>query len=683
MTSIHLPGTQESIELLKLSPEQLESLVRYHNQRYWDQDSPEIPDQVYDQLVERLRDLYPLSPVLAELSGPAAGATRAPTVATEDLRKLPTGAKLEHVHPMLSLDKCYSEAELTNWFSRFTGDAVASHKIDGVAVSIRYDEHGQLLVASTRGNGRVGDVITNNIRQVLNVPHSIGFGPVEVRGEACMPLSTFNDRYAEQSANPRNLTAGALKQKNPDKTGDYGIVFHAYDILGADLPSELAKRDLLTRAGFNPAPTIPVPRDAAQQAFEQLAEQRPTLDFETDGIVFKVEDVNQHATLGLTSHHPRYAIAYKYQGESGESTLVDILWSVSRTGAINPVALIEPVSLSGVTVTRVSLHNLGIIERLASAPLTDDSRHTYALSSGARVYVTRRGGVIPHIESIITPGTGGLALPVECPSCGGPAERREDFLFATHAPGCGKQGRRQLLHFLSVTDIQGIGPKLMEQLFDQNLVREPADLFTLTADSLIGLERMGRKSAENIVNAIQARRRLPWTTFLAALGISDIGPQVARSLAARYPDFATLRDATIEDLQLVDGVGPLVADKLRRGLDDQRDLIDHLLNHLEPLALEDSPASDGPLAGQAFVFTGTMASMGRKEAQALVKQAGGTTPDSVTAATSFLVLGDEDFTAFQAGRLTSKMKAAQKLIDKGSALRVISETEFLSLVSTD
>ncbi len=667
-----------------LPVEALESAIRYHNDRYWAKAEPEIPDQVYDRLVLELRRRAPDSPVLDALDAPGDNDSLLPqTTDDTDLRALATGSKLAHEHPMLSLDKCYSEAELTAWFSRFEGDAVASHKIDGVAISIRYDADGRLLVASTRGNGRVGDVITENVRRLANVPEALPAslirGAVEVRGEAYMPLSIFEDRYAQDFANPRNLTAGALKQKNPDKTAAYGIAFFAYDILGSDAPSEMAKRELLLAAGFEPAPTILVPRDAGQQGFEQLAADRPTLDYETDGIVFKVNDVGQHNALGLTAHHPRYAIAYKYQGESGESTLQDIIWSVSRTGAVNPVAAIAPVALSGVTVTRVSLHNLGIIERLAGAPLDDNSAQSYALSSGAKVYVTRRGGVIPHIESIITPGQGGLELPATCPSCGGPTERRDDFLFAEHSQACGVQATRRLLHFVSVTDIQGIGPKLMEQLFDAEIVREPADLYELTVPELQKLERMGTKSAQNIVAAVAARRSMPWTTLLASLGISDIGPQVALALSRSFESLQALRDASADALVNVDGVGEIVAAKLIEGLQANATILDNLLQHVEPTAVEQTEAT-GPLAGRAFVFTGTLATMGRKEAQALVKAGGGNTPSSVTAATDYLVLADDDFAKFASGNHSSKMKAAQKLIDKGSALRVISETEFVGMV---
>ena len=661
-----------------LSVNELERLITHHDHLYWELGAPEVPDEVYDQMVAALTALHPTSEVLRRIGGRA---PLQPSLVPEDNgRPALLGNRVRHARPMLSLDKCYSEAELLHWFDRFAGTATASHKVDGLAISIRYDAEGRLDLAATRGSGTEGELITANIRRVHGVPDQVSLPNLEVRGEAYMPLDVFDSRYADQFANPRNLAAGALKQKDPDKTATYGIRFLAYDLDGVQIPTECDKRETLLRLGFDPVPAAEVSRHNAQAMYEQLRDERPTLNYETDGVVYKVNDTTLHDTLGITAHHPRYAIAYKYQGESGQTTVEDVLWSVSRTGAINPIAKVAPVQLSGVTVTRISLHNLGIIERLAGRQLAQGLNTDYPLSSGATVWVTRRGGVIPHLESILLPGHSDLNVPGQCPSCGGTTERRDDFLFATHVAGCSTQGRRQLEHFAATMDILGVGPKLMEQLYDRGIVTEPADLFELTAAELQRLDRMGPKAAENVVGAIQSRRVVEWTQLVAALGIADLGRRMAQILATRFPDMAALRAASPEELLAVEGVGEILANRIVQGLQSLTPMIDRLLEHVTLVAAATDVAASGPLSGQAFVFTGTLVAMGRKEAQKLVQQQGGQVPASVTSTTTYLVLGDADYADFEAGRVSSKLKSAQKLIASGSALQIIPEREFLKLV---
>jgi DNA ligase (NAD+) len=288
--------------------------------------------------------------------------------------------------------------------------------------------------------------------------------------------------------------------------------------------------------------------------------------------------------------------------------------------------------------------------------------------------------VIPHLESILLPGHSDLNVPGQCPSCGGTTERRDDFLFATHVAGCSTQGRRQLEHFAATMDILGVGPKLMEQLYDRGIVTEPADLFELTAAELQRLDRMGPKAAENVVGAIQSRRVVEWTQLVAALGIADLGRRMAQILATRFPDMAALRAASPEELLAVEGVGEILANRIVQGLQSLTPMIDRLLEHVTLVAAATDVAASGPLSGQAFVFTGTLVAMGRKEAQKLVQQQGGQVPASVTSTTTYLVLGDADYADFEAGRVSSKLKSAQKLIASGSALQIIPEREFLKLV---
>lgn len=649
------------IEVLSLSADELEREIEKHNRLYWDEDNAEISDTVYDIMVERLRRERPDSPILLSLGAHL----------DEDT------VRVDHDIPMLSLEKCYSEEELHRWFDRFEGDAVVTAKIDGVAMSLRYDSRGMLVVGATRGDGQRGERITENVRRVIGVPHSIPFGPLEVRGEAYMPLGTFRQHWAEQFANPRNLAAGALKLKDPEGTARYGIRFFAYEALGLDdLSTEIARFDRLTELGFTHVPYAVTDKQNAQAAFDAIATERDHLDYETDGVVFRVNNSTLHSKMGRTAHHPRFAIAYKFQGESGLSTLRAIEWSVSRTGKINPVAIIDAVSLSGVTVRRVSLHNLGIMERLGDGDMP---------KLNSTVMVTRRGGVIPHIEAVVDPGDLAIEVPTICPSCAAPTRREDDFLVADHAVDCVTAALKRLEHFSAVADIRGLGPKVLEQLFEAEHVREPGDIYLLTKSVLMSLERTGERSAQNLLDAIDERRTLRVATFLAALGIRDLGTQVARSLEEEFPDqWDELFTAGVPRLTAIEGIGETIAERIREGFEQLAGLIERLLMHVTLTWPEPTVAVEGGLlAGMAVVFTGTMDRMPRKEAQALVIEHGGTTPSAVTAKVRYLVLGDGDHDKFMSGAPSSKAKAAQKLAEKGAPIQIISESAFLSLVGLE
>ena len=647
------------IEVLAMSADELEAEIARHNEHYWKNNAPVISDELYDFMLARLAELRPSTSLLDQIEPDTAapGAAGAPQRVVHDV-------------PMLSLEKCYSEGELQRFYSRFRGPCVVTPKIDGVAISARYDERGNLVYGVTRGDGRQGELITENVKQIVGIPHKISQGPLEVRGEAYMPLSIFRDQWADRFANPRNLTAGALKQKDAAKTRDYGIHFFAYEAVGLEnLPTEDERFSRLKELGFSPAPWVMAEAADAQATFDRLSEQRPTWDYETDGIVFRVNDSSQHEGLGRTAHHPRFALAYKFQGESGVSTLLDVEWSVSRTGKINPVAIIDAVSLSGVTVRRVSLHNLGIMRTLADGALP---------KIGAQVLVTRRGGVIPHIESVVQDGDRTIDVPETCPSCGAPTREVDDFLVADHAGDCVTAALKRLEHFSSVVDIRGLGPKVLAQLFEADLVREPADIYMLDLNALLTLDRTGQKTAENLLAAIQDRREIPVSVFLAALGIKDLGAQVARSLEGEFPSWDEIVDAGVPRLTAIDGVGEVIAQSIVEGLAAQRAQVERLLSHVRLTWPQPSTSGgDGPLAGIAVVFTGAMERLGRKEAQQMVRAAGGATPSTVTAEVRWLVIGDEAFRKYAAGERSSKLKRAEALQASGSPIEILAESEFL------
>jgi DNA ligase (NAD+) len=622
---------------------ELEAAVRHHNRLYWDDAAPEISDTDYDLLVRKLRALAPESPALGEM-GPAA-----------------IGSEVRHASPMLSLDKCYSEGELAEWARTFTGDVVAMSKFDGVACSLHYDEAGRLTVAATRGDGVVGDDVTINVRRIADVPAKIpAKGPIEIRGEIYMRLSVFEKFKAEGMANPRNLTAGAVKQKDADKSASYKLSFAAYDLEG--VPYELHQEALaaLERFGFSRVDHFVVDRESAASAYEKFAELRPKLDYEIDGVVFKVASTKEQRRLGATSHHPRYAIAYKFQGDSGVTTLREVEWSVARTGAITPVAIVEPLALSGVTVTRASLHNVAFIDRLG-------------LTLGAKVTVVRRGGVIPNVEFVNEPGPDPVPIPTVCPSSGAPVVRRRDFLYCSAPESCRRAVIGQLAHFAASLDMLGFGDSMLEQLYDASLLRSPADFFTLLPAQIAGLERSGDKIAKKLVAEVDKRRTIELATFLRALGIDELGRKVSQLLADRYRTLDAVLGVGIEELAALHGVGDSIATSVVLGLAAARPRIDALRPHLT--FVERTRETTGIFAGKSFVFTGKMVAFARSDGEKRVRERGGDVLSSVTKALTYLVVG-----ADKSGPKSTKEKAADKQIKEGAPLKILSEEAFLAML---
>ncbi|MFZ9886650.1 MAG: NAD-dependent DNA ligase LigA [Myxococcota bacterium] len=650
-------------QLPSLPAEELERLVRYHNERYWDANAPEIDDTTFDRLVEALRAARPSSPVLEELG------ESAPTTIERRF-----GA-VEHERPMLSLDKCYDDDTLRRWQGRLHGGIAVTPKIDGVACAIRYDGTGRLVLAATRGDGRVGDDVTRNASLIDDIPVQLRpegvaalHGPIEIRGEVYMRLSRFQERFAEQFANPRNLTAGALKQKDPAASAAYGLSFYAYDVLGVELETERAKNELLARLG------VPVPEtlyldeggDLAQ-GFRHFADRRDALDYEIDGVVMKADETAERERLGLTAHHPRWAIAYKLQGESASTRLVEVEWSVGRSGVITPVAVVEPVYVSGVTVTRASLHNAGYLQKLG-------------IRLGARVEIVRRGGVIPHVERVLDASGDTVARPSECPSCHRTTHVEGDFVFCSHPSDCPDVVRGRVSHFVRVIDVLGFGPKYLAALIDKGLVREPADLYRLTKDQLLSLERMGDLLASRLLTELDGRRRLTVPVFLTALGIEEVGPTVAEAVCDHFGTLATLREASIEQLSGIHGVGPSIAGSLHAALRQRAGEIDHLLEQVEVVQPSPPPETGHTLAGKSVVFTGKLALMDRKSAQKRVRDVGGKTPAGVSAELDYLVIGDDGSPLLGEGERSSKHKQAERLQEKGAEIRILTERDFVKLL---
>jgi DNA ligase (NAD+) len=615
-----------------------------HNRRYWDDNEPSISDYDYDRLVERLRALDPSSSVLDALG---------PTIGGE------LGDAVEHDRPMLSLDKAYDEDTLRKWAAKFTGDLVMTPKVDGVACSIRYTPDGRFRVAATRGSGTVGEDITANVRRIIDVPDQIPATgePVEVRGEVYMPRSTFA-KFAGQFANPRNTAAGALKQKDSDRSARMGLRFFAYDVVGPAADQELGKLALARRWGFTPVECRLVSIDQVQSGYEEYVSRRDALDFEIDGVVFKANRIDEQRRLGATAHHPRYAIAYKLQGESAGTVLREVEWSVSRTGALTPVGIVEPVLLSGATVTRISLHNWGLVR-------------DKALSLGARVVAMRRGGVIPYLEAMVEPGDQPITPPAICPSCGTPVVVDGDQVECRNRTGCAAQSIGILAHYAKITGIEGFGQVWLETLVAAGVLKSPVDFYGLQVSSLLPFDRMGETLAEKLVEQVDVARTLPLAVFLQALGIPDLGKTAAQTMASHYGTLAKARDAAPTDVVELPKFGVLLAERVVAGISARAALIDALLEHVTVTAAEPAPADggDGPLAGRSFLFTATLAAMKRGEAQAQVKALGGTAASGVSKSLTYLVVGSE-------GRAGSKLKKAQQ-----QGVTILSEAEFIALVA--
>jgi DNA ligase (NAD+) len=629
----------------------LEAEIRRHNALYWDSHAPEVSDYEYDALVTRLKQLAPGSPVLVDM-GPTAAGER-------------FGAEFHHKERMLSLDKVYAEPDLAEWATSFEGDVVVTPKFDGIACSLHYGKDGKLEVAATRGDGQVGDDITKNALEIKDIPAKVksGGGALEVRGEIYMRLSVFARYQAEGKSNPRNLTAGAIKQKDAKKSAAYELSFAAYDLLGTDETSQVAELARLVALGFPKVDFLVEERANVFKGYEEFARLRPTLDYEIDGVVFKVNEIKEQRRLGVTSHHPRYALAYKFQGDSGLSVLRQVEWSVARTGAITPVAIVDPVFLSGVSVSRASLHNVAFIAKLG-------------LTLGAKVTLVRRGGVIPNVEGVVEAGAEPVVVPEACPSCGSPVVRERDFLYCTTPRTCKSAIVGQLSHYAATCDILGFGDKILEGCFDAKLLRAPADFYTLKWEDLLKLERSGEKVAKKLVTEVDKKRSLDLKTFLRALGVAELGKHVSALLADRYPTLDAVLALTEADLAGTHSIGDTIAHAVVSGLAEMRPAIDELRKYVTiTVPVADEAGGAKPLAGKSFVFTGKMLTLSRSEAEQRVRALGGAVLSGVTKSLTFLVQGQE-----KDGGKSTKQKAAEKLAAAGEPIRVLSETEVLAML---
>ncbi|MBL7685183.1 MAG: NAD-dependent DNA ligase LigA [Deltaproteobacteria bacterium] len=635
-----------------LGIDDLEKEIRHHNDLYFKKNAPEISDYDFDRLVERLKSLSPQSPLLKELGS--------------DLRKAVSVPKITHLESMLSLDKCYDLEGLMDWAVKFEGDVVAMPKIDGCAISIRYGSDGTIEVASTRGDGQKGEDITANVQFVQDIPQKISFKNIEVRGEIYMPLSIFKE-YQETFSNPRNLAAGAIKQKSPRKTGEYRLSFFAYDVRQREFLEEIEKSHFLNELGFKAVDSSLLLKDRVilQKEYDRYLSIRHQVDYELDGVVFKTNSVSEQKRLGASSHHPRFAIAYKFQGDSGTTLLRQVEWSVARTGAITPIGIVDPVELSGAQVSRVSLHNVGMFQKMG-------------VTLPCEVLMMRRGGVIPHLEQVLKREGKPVAIPEKCPSCGALTEIRDDFLYCSNGNNCRKATLGSLEHFLKTLEIDGFGEVLIEKLHDSGLVEDPADFYALTEEQLLSLDRMGDVLAKKLIKNVQNKRQISFDVFLQSLGIRELAKHASKIFMKAFQTLDRLQQASEEDLAQLHGIGPVTAHEVVKGLKEKKILIDKLLQQMSLLEEKDGSALALPFSGKRFLFTGKMSHLERSEAEKKVEEWGGEIASSVTQGLHFLVLGSEGYKNREKG---NKLIKAEQLIEKGAPLKIISEEDFLEMIS--
>jgi DNA ligase (NAD+) len=669
------PASRDKSKRARELREQIEAA----NYRYYVLDDPDISDAQFDALMRELRQLEEAHPDLADPDSPT---QRVGGQAAREFREV------VHAVPMLSLDNAFTEQDILD-FDRRARERLdveriaysAEPKIDGLAITLRY-ENGRLVQAATRGDGARGEDVTPNVRAIRSVPIQLRGkhwpAVLEARGEVFMTRRSFealNQRAAERGdktfANPRNAAAGSLRQLDPSITAQRSLDLFFYGlgaVEGWTVPARHSEvLAALREFGLRTCPEIDVVDGVAGclEYYARVGARRDQLAYDIDGVVYKVDRLDWQRDLGFVARAPRWAVAHKFPAQEETTTVHDVRFYVGRTGALTPVAHVVPVFVGGVTVSNITLHNMDDVAR-------KDVR------IGDTVVVRRAGDVIPEIVKVIQEkrprGARPVELPPRCPVCGSHVVRTEGEAVARCSGGlvCPAQRLGALFHFASrrAMDIDGLGERLIEQLIESGRVTTPADLYTLTAQELAELERMGPKSAANLIAALEASKQTTLPRFLYALGIRDVGEATALALAEHFGDLAPLQAASLEEIQQVRDVGLVVASHVREFFDEERNR--HVIAKLLasgvswPVIARTRAAGPGPLSGKTLVITGTLGSMSREEAREAARAAGAAVTDSISRKTSLLVVGAE------AG---SKLRKAQDL-----GVPVVDEAAFLQML---
>ena len=658
--------------------------LNYHNHRYYTLDAPEIGDGQYDALMRELRQIEAEYPELLTPDSPTQRVGGDPS---------PAFAEVQHTRPMLSLGNAFDFGELAEWHRRVSGllDGadflmVCELKIDGLAVNLTY-ENGVLAQGATRGNGMTGEDVTRNLRTIRTIPLTLeGFVPplLEVRGEVYLPIEEFQrlnrereERGEQLYANPRNTGAGTIRQLDPKVTAARNMQIWVYSLNSTEgvefLEGHWEALEWLSNVGFriNPENRLCHTIEEVHDYYQSWLERRHDLPYEADGVVVKVSPLAMQERLGVVGREPRWAIAYKFPAEQAVTKLISIGINVGRTGSLNPYAVLEPVVVSGATVQHASLHNEEDIQR-------KDIR------VGDTVVIERAGDVIPQVVGPVLADRADDApifrMPEHCPVCESPVVKNDDdAMHRCPNPACPAQFFELLKHFVgkNAADVDGLGERWCGILIEQGMVSDVADLYSLEKDKLMALDRMGDKLATKIMSNIEASKRRPLPRMLFALGITHVGAEVADLLAQNYLGIEELSQATEEDLTVIEGIGPKIAESIVSWFrdSDNRAVVDKLLaagvmlkQDSLPVAIAAMPSEDAPFGGLTFVVTGTLSSFSRKDAEGRIKALGGKVTSSVTKKTSYVVMGESP---------GSKVATAEKL-----GTTILDEDAFLHLLES-
>ena len=657
--------------------ERLRKELRHHEYLYYVMDAPTITDAEYDRLMIRLREI--------EAEYPEDVPADSPTQRVGG-KVNPEFTEVKHLTPLLSLGNAFSADELRAFDERVRNglpdgsevEYVLEPKIDGLACSLVY-ENGKLVRAATRGDGVVGENVTANVRTIRAIPLTLTVPAgeevpelLDVRGEVYMPRHEFmrlNEERAEKGeaefANPRNAAAGSLRQLDPQVTAKRSLSFFAYNVGNGALEKHSDSLAMLKGYGFKVSENYKVVAniEEAIKFIEEFDAKRSGLAYDTDGAVIKVNAVYQQRILGATGKDPRWAIAFKFPPEQAETTLEDIVWRVGRTGVLTPTAVLTPVKLSGSVVSRATLHN-------------EDFIREKGICIGDRVIINKAGEIIPEVLRVVESKRTGeetpVVIPTECPECGWKVERQgsEAAIRCTN-PHCPALGREGLIHFVSrdAMNIEGCGPSVINQLIDSELVRDAADLYSLQKEDLLKLERMGEKSADNLLKAIETSKENELDKLLFGLGIRHVGAKVARILAEEFGTVKNLLEAQPEQLAAIRDIGDKIAESVVTWLSVPTNV--DLLERLEKAGLKmefavRAKSESNPFFGKTLVFTGTLPTLGRAEAQTMAQDVGAKVSGSVSKKTDYVIAGAE------AG---SKLEKAEKL-----GVTVIDEATFLEMI---
>ncbi|MEB8477696.1 NAD-dependent DNA ligase LigA [Cronobacter malonaticus] len=663
---------------------QLRTTLRHHEFLYHVMDAPEVPDAEYDRLMRELRALEEAHPELVTPDSPTQRVGAAPLTEFSQVR---------HEVPMLSLDNVFDEASFLA-FNKRVQDRLKSTdelvyccelKLDGLAVSLLY-ENGLLVRAATRGDGTTGEDITLNVRTIRAIPLKLHGDNIparlEVRGEVFLPQAGFEKINEEARrtggkvfANPRNAAAGSLRQLDPRVTAKRPLTFFCYGVgllEGGELPRSHMERLQQFKAWGLPVSErirlVKTPEEVLA-FYHQVEADRPTLGFDIDGVVIKVDSLELQEQLGFVARAPRWAVAFKFPAQEQMTTVRDVEFQVGRTGAITPVARLEPVQVAGVLVSNATLHNADEIARLG-------------LRIGDKVVIRRAGDVIPQVVNVVLSErpeeTRPVVFPAHCPVCGSDVERVEGEAVTRCTGGliCGAQRKEALKHFVSrrAMDVDGMGDKIIDQLVEKEYVHTPADLFRLTAGKLTGLDRMGPKSAQNLVNALEKARETTFARFLYALGIREVGEATAAGLAAHFGTLEALINASIDDLQKVPDVGIVVATHVFNFFEEEsnraviRDLTEEVGIHWPAPQVVKAEEIDSPFAGKTVVLTGTLSQMSRNDAKARLAALGAKVSGSVSKKTDLLIAGEA-----AGSKLAKAQELGIEIIDEAEMLRLLGE----------